>query len=286
MAGILAGTGSSIANQRYKDSVQDTVNILRDVYSYVSDTQIPLREAGRGVCGGLTSSEYEATKLGRQTFNSGRGRTDCAVYGAVVSINGSDIQMSTLIGEDYASALLANPELDTDYPNDLDLLRALNANNLAVQCGKNNSNCHIATASDPINKKLKWDTTLVNPKGNAATNTPFKKTLLIFRSPRNGVIRTYVMDSLIMDGTDPVDYTKYVEASAISYSATTLDRVGVHGSLESNKFKVKEVQICVDSNGSQSYAGHRRMIKVARNAHSQTGIQLIDMDDDTEGTCD
>ena len=239
LAGILAGTGSSIANQRYKDSVQDTVDALRDVYSFVSDTQIPLREAGRGVCGGLTSAEYEATQLGRQTFNSGRGRTDCAVYGAVVSIDGGKMQISTLVGEDYAAALLAKPTLDTDYPNDLDLLRALNANNLAVQCGKNNSNCKISTISSPIDMKLKWDTTLVNPKGNSSSNTAFKKTLLVFRSPRNGVIRTYVMDSLIMDGSEPVDYTKYSGDNAVSYSAETLNRVGVYGSLIKDKYSVK-----------------------------------------------
>ena len=52
LAGILAGTGSSIANQRYKDAVQDAADALRSAFSFVADTQIETRDNQHGACGG------------------------------------------------------------------------------------------------------------------------------------------------------------------------------------------------------------------------------------------
>ena len=157
LVGILAGTGSSIANQRYKDAVQDAVDALRDAYSFVSDTQVQLRENGKGVCGGLTSEQFDSSSVA-QAYNSGRGRTQCVVYGAVVSINGDKIQTTTLIGEDYADAIKEPTNADLVTKTDLEILKTLNANNLAVQCAKNAADCKIATVDVPSTTTLKWGT--------------------------------------------------------------------------------------------------------------------------------
>ena len=286
LAGILAGTGSSIANQRYKDAVQDAVDALRDAYSFVSDTQVQLRSSGKGVCGGLTSAQFDSSSIS-QAYNSGRGRTQCVVYGAVISINGDKIQTTTLIGEDYADALKdakAEHEGLSTKP-DLEILKILNANNLAVQCAKNAADCLVSPVDVPSTTNLKWGTSFVNPADDQGNLTTFQKTLLIFRSPRNGSIRTYVKDGLIMDGTEPVDYTKYSNDSGVAYSSEILDRVGVYGSLKKDEFKQEEVKICVNNDGAETFANHRRMIRIIKNAHSQTGIELVDMDDDEE-SCD
>ena len=47
LVGILGGLGGNIARQRYNDAVQDLANILRDQYSFVSDTQISIRTQDR-----------------------------------------------------------------------------------------------------------------------------------------------------------------------------------------------------------------------------------------------
>ena len=285
LVGILAGTGSSIANQRYKDAVQDAVDALRDAYSFVSDTQVQLRDDGKGVCGGLTSAQFDASNIA-QAYNSGRGRTQCVVYGAVVSINGDQIQTTTLIGEDYADAIKDTEHHDgLSVKHDLEILKELNANNLAVQCAKNAADCLVSTVDVPATTHLKWGTSFVNPANATGDLTKFQKTLLIFRSPRNGSIRTFVMDGLIMDGTEPVDYTRYSNNSGVSYAAEVLDRIGVFGSISSDKFKQEEVKICVNNDGAETFANHRRMIRIVKNAHSQTGIELVDMDADEE-SCD
>lgn len=285
LVGILMGTGSSIANQRYKDAVQDAVDALRNAYSFVSDTQVQLRDSSSGVCGGLTSTQYDSSNI-RQAYNSGRGRTQCVVYGAVVSINGDKIQTTTLIGEDYADAVKDKTNHDgLSAKSDLEILKELNANNLAVQCGKNAADCHVSVVDNPSTTSLKWGTSFVDPadiNGNVST---FQKTLLIFRSPRSGAIRTFVMNGLIMDGTEPVDYTHYT-GNTIAYAADVLDRVGVHGSINADKFKQEEVKICVNNDGVETFAGHRRMIRIVKNSHSQTGIELVDMDSDEEESCD
>lgn len=284
LAGILAGTGSSIANQRYKDAVQDAVDALRDAYSFVSDTQVQLRESGKGVCGGLTSTQFDSSNIS-QSYNSGRGRTQCVVYGAIVSINGDMIQTTTLIGEDYADALKESKYAGLSTMADLDILKTLNANNLAVQCSKNAADCKISTVDVPSTTNLKWGTSFVNPVNDQGELTTFQKTLLIIRSPRNGSIRTFVKDGLIMDGTDPVDYRNYSGDNGIAYSSETLDRVGVYGSIKKDEFSPKEVKICVNNDGAETFANHRRMIRIVKNAHSQTGIELVDMDADEE-SCD
>ena len=284
LVGILAGTGSSIANQRYKDAVQDAVDALRDAYSFVSDTQVQLRDSGKGVCGGLTAEQFDSSSVS-QAYNSGRGRTQCVVYGAVVSINGDKIQTTTLIGEDYADAIKEPGNADLVTKTDLEILKTLNANNLAVQCAKNAADCKIATVDVPSTTTLKWGTSFVTPNDSQGNHSKLQKTLLIIRSPRNGSIRTFVKDSLIMDGTEPVDYTNYSGDSGIAYSADILDRVGVYGSIKNNDFKQEEVKICVDNDGAETFANHRRMIRIVKNAHSQTGIELVDMDADEE-SCD
>ena len=100
LVGILMGTGSSIANQRYKDAVQDAVDALRNAYSFVSDTQVQLRDSGSGVCGGLTSTQYDSSNI-RQAYNSGRGRTQCVVYGAVVSLQ-KGASLKSLLKDPFA----------------------------------------------------------------------------------------------------------------------------------------------------------------------------------------
>lgn len=284
LVGILAGTGSSIANQRYKDAVQDAVDALRDAYSFVSDTQVQLRENGKGVCGGLTSEQFDSSSVA-QAYNSGRGRTQCVVYGAVVSINGDKIQTTTLIGEDYADAIKEPTNADLVTKTDLEILKTLNANNLAVQCAKNAADCKIATVDVPSTTTLKWGTSFATPNDSQGNHSKLQKTLLIIRSPRSGSIRTFVKDGLIMDGTEPVDYTNYSNDSGVSYSADILDRIGVYGSIKNNDFKQEEVKICVDNDGAETFANHRRMIRIVKNAHSQTGIELVDMDTDEE-SCD
>ncbi len=294
LVGILVGTGSSIANQRYKDAVQDTVDAIKNAYSFVSDTQIASRngdgtQGNKGVCGALTASQITDGIDPKQNWNSGRGRTDCVVYGAVIAINGDTIQTTTIIGEDYVDAIRNNRIEENSSDSDIVLLKKLNANNVAVMCEKSQNSvdkCSVQTAGNATTRKLKWDVILKTPKPVDGEATDLKKTLLIFRSPRSGSIQTYVKDDLIYYNGS-ADYnaiigTGGIVSSNIEALKAAIYDVGVNKYLTDDNFKNTELKICVNSNGSASYSDHSRMIRVLKNAHSQTGIELVDMDSDSE----
>ncbi len=293
LAGILAGTGASIANQRYKDAVQDAVDALRSAYSFVADTQIESRD-GKGACGGTI--DHSGGVLNSE--NNNRGRTECAVYGAVVMIDGARIQMTSVIGRDYfdfiraaddANAAMGKGSSFSDdlqkvlFPNsDIDLLKGLHVNNLAYQCGNAAGTCNtIGVAGGAKTLKLKWGTSFRAPRDpmdpTTKENKALRLTLLIYRHPINGSIRTLSMDKTI-DGSDgqPIDYSKGV--------FTDIKSEGIYSSFGSettpSPLEQKNIYLCVDSDSIDSYADHRRIIKIVKNAHSQSGIVLTDMDED------
>ena len=291
LAGILAGTGSSIANQRYKDAVQDAADALRSAFSFVADTQIETREKKQGACGG-TVEEANANDVDDK--NMLRGRTTCAVYGAVVMIDGGRIQTTTVIGRDYfdfvrsaydeaygkALSHEAKEELNTvmDPPNDIALLKALHVNNLAKQCPTIAGCNDISVPGGSKVQKLKWDTTFKAPRseGEHIPNKNLELTILIYRSPVNGSIRTLSMDKAISYNGKIVDYA--------NDSFTSLKGQGIYQFFSNDangkpQLTQKDIYLCVDSSGAESYADHRRIIKITKNAHSQSGVILMNMDE-------
>ena len=120
--------------------------------------------------------------------------------------------------------------------------------------------------------------------------TDLQKTLLIFRSPRSGSIQTYVYNGLITYGpNDSFDYNEIIGKNGVAVSGGSIESlksvirgVGVNDKLTDENFKNQTLRICVDNNGSASYSNHSRMIRVLKNAHSQSGIELVDMDSDAE----
>ena len=291
LVGILAGTGSSIANQRYKDAVQDAADALRSAYSFVADTQVETRDKKQGACGGtVEGADYGSDN----EANLYRGRTTCAVYGAVVMIDGNRIQTTTVIGRDYFDFVRAAQEVSAgknvseefaedvkvalNPTSDLALLKALHVNNLAYQCGTMASCKDISVPGGSKVQRLKWDTIFKAPRSaEQSKNEDLKLTLLIYRSPVNGVIRTISMSKAIEYNGKVVDYAKD--------SFTSLKDQGIYQFFENDaagnpQLTQKDLYLCIDSNGAESYADHRRIIKITRNAHSQSGVILLDMDEE------
>ena len=286
LVGILAGTGSSIANQRYKDAVQDATDALRSAFAFVSDTQIETRDSSHSSCGGTVDANDGFDSSDK---NANRGRTPCAVYGAVVMIDGNRIQTTTVVGRDYfdfirtvdeASAgnkkmgsLTINDDLNSvlNPSSDVELLMGLHANNIAKQCASG-KNCNTILPAGGVKvQKLKWDTVFKLPRTGEQTKAQNAKlTLLIYRHPTNGSIRTLSMNKAIEYNGAVVDYTK---------TLTSLKEQGIYKYFDTGDLTQKNVFLCVDSNGAASYSDHRRIIKITKNAHSQTGVILTNMDE-------
>lgn len=255
LVGILAGTGSSIANQRYKDSVQDALDMIRDAFSFVSDTEIP-------------EHNYAAS--------DGRGRSDRVVYGALLTISRNTIDYTTVVGDDYFSTIKGASEevaKSMKEANDIQLLKMLNATN--IDCPASSTECQAAGATKT--QKLKWDAVLYDEFGNNFS-APVAS-ILIFRTPRTGAIRSYKFDE---SGQEGIDIKRMSTVISNPGPQSDLGRYLVRSSDNKARFISGDVKICVDSNGAESYAGNRRMIIIHSNAQSQTDIELADMDGDDQ----
>jgi type II secretory pathway pseudopilin PulG len=289
MLGVFVGTGSSIANQRYKDAVQDAADALKKAYSFVSDTQIELRDDSSGSCKYLTNNgDGQGAASVEGESESGRGRTSCAVYGAVVVIDKDTIQTTTLIGKDYYDVLQTKEsnknnsdweeiynKINDSSTQDIEILAYLRANNVAKQCDANGNNCRAAVAGISSTRKLKWEANFKKPNdASSIHNRDLALTLLIYGSPRDGSIHTLSMNDVIKDSS-----YKKIDYRNISPNAN-IGEYGVNKLLLGNNFKQQDVYFCIDSGGAGTYANHNRIVHIVKDAQSQSGIILENFDDD------
>ena len=316
LAGLLIGIGDNIARQRYNEAVEDLADVLRSQYAYTTDVQISTRGVDDGVCYGLISDDivtdgdtaeeiqryFASIEESKSESISGRGRTNCVVYGMVVTINDDTIQSTTMIGKDYRTLMrqvelglmtieevgftndkLVNGEVDIHSMTDAEILHTFShANNLYVHCAGLGTSCYIHTPSVVRTVKSKWGTKLRN-----IYDEPLKATLIIFRSPRDGSIRTYTMPDRVLTFNDTeIDYdviNNANEGKGEIYASDLLNRKGIYNFLDPDVVSQEDIYICVDSGDAQTYAGTQRMIKVKGNGHGQSAVELIDMDADSAG---
>jgi len=300
LVGLLGGLGGNIARQRYNDAVQDVADIMRDQYSFVSDTQISQRE-NDSRCYGLVAADFDdegnpsqyfkSKELTMSDYNSYRGRTNCVVYGAVVTINsnenGSYIETTELIGKDYETLKRDSDVNIDDRASDISILKGvLSANNVFVHCDSDSADsCHIRSANNSRIKYTKWGTKLLDTKGNT-----LEKTLLIFRSPRDGSIRTYVRDGVPKDNSGKAFTYNQLNATSngrgMQYAPGTLKTYGINEFLEEpdptlvdgEGFRIADLDICVDSGSGQTSNNIRRLVKVQRGGTGQSAVELINTD--------
>lgn len=260
IVGIIAGSGATIARYRYNDSVQDLAQLLRAQYSSVINTQIAERDTNTYVS--CVDSDKPTQTIdpnfptsSTTSSNSGRGRTDCLVYGTMITFggNGEVVNLSSLVGADvFDLAAKSTDNTKLDSMDDLQLLQFSGANNLSI--------------GDSFSHKLEWGATIQKVERPSSTaDNILKATLIIFRSPRDGAIRTYVSDEVFLnDSGEPLDISILDDAN---------DGEGMFA-----KFERQELLMCVGSDDSFAFDQQRRMIRVAKDGHNSSAVELVDMD--------
>jgi len=325
--GILAGASTTVARYRYNDSVQSLAQFLRSQYSAVLHPQIPERAGvSDNICLGLSPSsllsggKIDTTRLRehlRPTSGSGagnRGRTDCLIYGRVITFGGSNgeiISTSPLIGLDIFQ-LARNPSLNIniDELDDFDFLELSGANNLTVSYEDiaynthgniTNLNCYVRTPNGSSTHLIEWGarTRIVDPNNG---NESSSGVMLIFRSPIDGAVRTYVFPRALPSATDlsainsmnggkgmglqnPGNGTCNGNVTGNSNNGyAMLQSSGINAHL--NRFRGGNIDltICVDSDDTFAYGQQRRMIRIRANGRNSSAVELVDMDS-TENRC-
>ena len=159
--GILAGTGTAINQQRYRDSVTTLMSHLQGQYNEVAN--VNNARTGEWNCNSSTAAiRTDAPEEG----GAARGATDCAVAGKYIQFSGEEVIAQTVIAK--------NVRFDDKILSDVEALKQSNL---------------IISTIDQTTYAPEWDTRLVQ---SATDDSPVQMYMLIVRSPLTGSIRTFI----------------------------------------------------------------------------------------------
>lgn len=285
--GAVAGISSSLARQRFNDSVQTFAQTLRTQYDLSSRVQINERDDD-SMC------DYVYGKNGF-TSETRRGRTDCNIYGVAVTLGAEDghlIQSSTLLGKDlrsYRKELAENQALynisDIDaYLSSMSTVRLLGELGVSNYYGNRTKDVHgnETISNCKITQMLTYEHVLWGAHVEKPNGTPAKYIILIVRSPRDGTIHTFYRDlSTVSAVTDLVTY----DLMGCNFPN---QEENIVRALKNNpdEFKTGTLDLCLDSEDVGSSVKVRRTIKLAADGHGSSAVELVDVDqEDVDNIC-
>jgi type II secretory pathway pseudopilin PulG len=158
-AAVLIGSGASINQQRYKDSVNTLKSFIQQQYS--ETTNVANSRAGSERCANAT------VPLGTSGVAQPRGTSDCVMLGRLIAIDstGKKVTASSVLGYRTPGAV----------EKASDILEVTQNYTLGI------------SPIDQEKTDISWGATVVRKQ----TTQPTAATILILRSPLSGSIMTY-----------------------------------------------------------------------------------------------
>lgn len=160
LVGMLTGTFTAIAHQRYSDSVRSFAEYLRTVYGEV---------------------------LSPESLGAGNSMSE-AVFGKVLVFGyqyADSVDDSRAV---YSATLIGNADIPMSIDGDfMDELAAVNAH---LYCGNTTDSSSTQDSYRPL-----WEASLAKAN-NTNSSEPFVGTLIIARAPTSGTVHTYFSDTL------------------------------------------------------------------------------------------
>lgn len=164
---ILVGSGVSINQQRYRDSVNTLKSFIQDQYSEA--TNVTNSRSGDSACTNAVVAQPPESVPTPQP----RGTSECVLMGRLVTVgdNGVDLVASNVVG--YRTSQTAPTE-------GTDLLELTTNYRIAV------------SPIDAEDSQVEWGARIVKPK----TTTVEPLSIMIIHSPLSGAIMTFVGDGV------------------------------------------------------------------------------------------
>ena len=246
--GIVAGTGNSIAQQRFTDSVQSFTELLRSVYSEVSNPQ-----------------------------SVGEGRSETAIYGKLISFG----QTTGLDGEKideldqrifiYDVVGKVNHVGDDNTGKITEVLSNLGAN-VAIETTDDDGKKIMEPAGEIRSYTPRWGASIEKTDLDYFDSKKdlFVGSILIVRHPRSGTINTLVSKDVIQINS--------ILASANIDGDFRIAKGMLLNPLDSGSFETREVDFCIDPRGIEVVGNNRRDIRLVKNARNASGVEIIDLD--------
>jgi type II secretory pathway pseudopilin PulG len=304
IVGLMTGITTTVARQRYNDSVQDLVQHLRKAYADVittsnaRDTTDQSCTAYDDVRGKLINardtifaggdnpfSGPDALKLPSKAINSdgdGRGRSDCVIYGKLIVFgkgnpatpavpgSGNEIITYDVIGTDMTDDLRKQNNL-TDYNSLIVTVPAM----LDGACG-------MGDAGFVDRYSLGWGATVDQPKQEHQT---LQAAVLIVRSPITGTVHTLITPN--NDG----NFINRIGNSVSSDSGPGScifhgDSYSLWEMIGRRKLSLStKLEMCISSEDTYAQNGQRRMISIKADGRNGTAVELLPTDNQEANLC-
>ena len=240
--GIIAGTQNSIWQQRYNDSVQGFADFLRNVYAEVSSIQ------------GVSD-----------------GRSDKAIYGKMISFGQEwDLEYKKIPdGEQRVFVYDVIGDAVGSGGNDIKAaLASLNVNVLKRNESDRAEYAGIVESYSPI-----WGAVI---EGTTPAEL-YSGTILIVRNPNTGLINTLVSGATINVNEIMKNNYKFDNNRVKNLLTGPL----LDWTDNDKKFQVQEVNFCLNPYGLGQTGGLRRDIRLVRNARNTSGVEVVDLVNDS-----
>jgi len=218
---ILVGAGGSINVQRYRDSVNSLQSFIQQQYSEVSEV--------RNTRDNKWTCDMSGDAVVDNTSGMSRGRSDnCVLIGRLITVNDEGTKL-------YVARVVASIDSSRVTQKDAELLK---------------DNIKILPDSEET-YEVEWGSSLVKAK----LNDPIKFSILVIRSPINGVIRTYLNNSDLIELEAPNSITLKVLDDSIPADQKT------------------SIKMCVNSNGL--FGGTRMAILIDEKTSNASGVEIL-----------
>lgn len=244
LIGLLGGTFSSIAAQRYSDSVRSFAEYLRQEYSEVLSPE----SLGAG------NSQKYAVYGKALVFGHHYGDTE------------ADKEFNRRV---YSAILIGNANIPESI--DGDFIDELANVELEFYCGQ-----PLATGADVKNTSVGyydplWQSDLTMPERKGINNTPFVGTVIIARTPTSGAIHTvYTKKTYNLRDNCDAGKGNYDASSALKSDL----RQYVNEDTAEVKFEYQTVGICVTSENASRY----QEVRLAKDGHNTSAVSTLSTD--------
>lgn len=297
IVGAMVGVSSSVTRQRYNDAVQDFGEYLRSVYSKSMMVQnsrtggiSSFRSCTLPIQARMSSGAAVDTNYGENKYLGYPGRTECAVYGKLITFGeeGADnkVHEYDVIGTavnsnsklydmfDVNKESNTNDDSSVETVGIMNALKFVGADVVSIVSSDNESKarCDVVPAGNHQVYAPQWGISIKD-----INNSRFTGSLLIVRSPVTGAIHTFFREDVIeIQRAYKANENIVISCDAAAEVNDALMTLGDF--ISDNKFAVSEVNFCLDSEDVFYLGSRRRNIRVTADGNNASAIELVDLD--------
>ncbi|MBR0403173.1 hypothetical protein IJI55_01310 [Candidatus Saccharibacteria bacterium] len=292
--GVIGGTSINVTRQRYNDSVQNFAEFLRREYSEVISTE-NTRDNSLGGDAPCTITSPSSGTLGNSNQSVQTGRSNCLIYGKLITFgeytpskNSYDIVYSyDVIGDDIDSRELAALNSDANGPYSYisnEVIRSLaNVSADVLTVRREGGSCKMSPAGNTASYQLEW-----GAYPQTTSNTNFRGSVLIVRSPLSGAVDTIVLDDPVpvQEGMNTyrggLAYNEcYQTAYRNNFSNYSLKTQLTRTSPPYQAYQLpsyKDVELCVASDDIFAIGNRKRMVSISSDGHNASAVRVATQD--------